>query len=104
MIEGILACGSVVFINLSFLFGFKFMRKNRKVSIIAMFLIILIGDIIIHILIAITSSYSEMMMWIMISFPVVAFASFLICLLGSIFIEFWDKKHPYFKNGMERNS
>lgn len=104
MIDGIIAWGSVVLINLSLLFVFQLWKKSRKVRILNIVIIILISDILTHVLIAFTSSYSEMMMWIMISFPSVAIVSFCICLIGRIFFELWAKRYPFFKNGIDRNS
>ena len=103
MIYGILTWGSVVITNLSLIVVFQIWRKSRKVKIIDILTIILIVDSLVHVLIAVTSSYNEMMMWKMISFPFVALVNIFICLIGKLLFESLARRHPFFNNEARRN-
>lgn len=77
--KGIIVWCSVVVINIGVLLVLQFARKSRRVPVKDIFIAALISDIIVHLLIAVTSDIGKMIMWGMLTFPIVGIPSILVC-------------------------
>lgn len=93
MVQGVIVWGSVVVINLVVLLILQFARKSRYVPVKDIFLAALISDVIVHLIVAFISNIGEMIMWAMISFPLVGVVSLLVCLLAKYGYERVRHKH-----------
>jgi len=79
---GILVWGGVVVLNLAVLLTFQHFRKSQIVPIRDILFTVLISDVVIHLVVAATAGFGEMVMWLIISFPIVAAPSLVVCFAG----------------------
>ena len=91
--QGIIVWAGVGIINLSVLFAIQIIRKSSAVPPVDLLLAALISDLLSHLIIACTSNFGEMIMWAMISFPLVGAFGLLVCLLGKLAYDRCGTRH-----------
>ena len=101
---GVIVWGSIVIINLVILLVLQLIRKSRVVPTMDVFLAALISDVLVHFLVALTSNFGEMIMWTIISFPIVAVVSLFTCFLAKKVYDYWRARQDVLGSKDTRNT